>query len=203
MNNFLPKRGPRQRRGFDPRILLSLLPLVAFWLGYQWGGTYPAIAGGLIGTVAAYLLSNRHGLVGLFALIALVITAGAALVGVLIENERAFLARDATTDFLIAAIALISLLVKRPVVGLILQSIYRPLRELMPLNHRAFVWSTLIVAGVNIVQGIVRTWMLYADFTVGQYLVFSRLFGWPLAIAMLIAISIIVRRAVKEAQSKV
>lgn len=202
MSNLLFNRGPRKRVPFDLRILLSLLPLVAFWLGYQWGGTYPAIAGGLVGTVAAYLLSNRHGLVGLLAIFALVITAGAGLVGILIENERAFLARDATIDFLIATIALLTLLVRRPLVGLIVQSLYPPLRELMAINHRAFVWSTLIVVGVNIVLGIGHTWMLYGDFSVGQYLVFSRLFGWPLAIIMFITISVIIRRAVRKIQSE-
>jgi hypothetical protein len=58
--------------------------------------------------------------------------------------------------------------------------------KLLPLQHRAFVLSTLVLVLVNLIQGIVRTWMLFGGLSVGQYLIFSRLFGWPTALAMFV-----------------
>jgi hypothetical protein len=192
------ERASRARpQPFDYRLLYGALPLPAFWLGYQWG-PYLAVGLGFAATIAAYFLSNRRGIVGALALFGLLVAAGAAIAGIVLADERAYLARDAASDFLIAAIALGSLVLRRPLVGIVLRELSPPLKR-MPLAHPAFVSSTLIVVAVNVIQGIVRTFMLFGGLTIGQYLVFSRLFGWPLTLAMLFAIAAIIRRAVEQA----
>jgi hypothetical protein len=193
-------RGARPRpQPLDYRLLYGALPLPAFWLGYQWG-PFVAVGLGFAATIAAYFLSDRRGIVGALALFGLLVAAGAAIAGVVLADERAYLARDGASDFLIAAIALGSLLFRRPLVGIVLRELSPPVKRMLPLSHPAFVSSTLVVAAVNLIQGIVRTYLLFGGLTVGQYLVFSRLFGWPLTIAMLFAIAVIVRRAVEQAR---
>jgi hypothetical protein len=183
----------------DYRILYGALPLVAFWIGYQWG-PYVAIGLGFAATIAAYFLSHRRGIVGMLALFGLVVATGAAIAGIILEDERAYLARDAASDFLIAAIAIGTVLVRRPLLGIVVREMSPPVKRLLPPAHRAFVWATLVLAAVNVFQGIVRSYMLLGGLTVGQYLVFSRLFGWPTAIVMFIAIAVIIRRAVDDAR---
>lgn len=189
----------RQPARLDFRILFGILPVVAFYIGYQWHA-YAAIGLGLAATVVAYYASDRKGLVGIFAVFGLVVATVAALVGIVLEDERAFLARDAAIDLLLATAGLASLLLRRPLVGLILRDMWPALRELLPLQHRAFVLATVIFVLVNIFQGSVRTWMLFGGFSVGEYLVYSRLFGWPTALIMIAIIARIVRRAARRAR---
>ncbi len=184
---------------FDYRMLLSVLPLIAFWIGYQYH-TYAAIGLGFVATIAAYFLSNRKGIVGVLAIFGLVVATGAALAGLILADERAFLARDAASDFLIALIALGSIAFRRPLVGIVLREFAPHNMKLLPLQHRAFVLSTLVLVLVNVIQGIVRTWMLFGGLSVGQYLIFSRLFGWPTALAMFVVIAWILRRALEQAR---
>lgn len=188
-----PAREPSK---LDFRIMYGILPVVAFYIGYQWNA-YAAIGLGFAATVFAYYASDRKGLVGIFALFGLFVATVAAVVGIVLEDERAFLARDAAIDFLLASLGLGSLLLGRPVVGLVLRDMWPALRELLPLRHRACVLATLVFVVVNIFQGTVRTWMLFGGFSVGEYLVYSRLFGWPTAGIMIAIIAAIVRRAAR------
>lgn len=187
---------PREPSKLDFRIVYGILPVVAFYIGYQWHA-YAAIGLGFVATVVAYYASDRKGLVGIFALFGLLVATVAALVGIVLEDERAFLARDAAIDFLLASLGLGSLLLGRPVVGLVLRDMWPALRDLLPLRHRAFVVATLVFVVANIFQCTVRTWMLFGGFTVGEYLVYSRLFGWPVAGIMIAIIARIVRQAAR------
>ncbi len=185
----------------DFRILFGILPVVAFYVGYQWN-PYAAIGLGLVATVVAYFASDRKGLVGVFALGALGVSTVAAVVGIVIEDERAFLARDASIDYCLAAAGLASLLVRRPLVGLVLRDMWPTLRTLLPVTHRAFVAGTLVFVAMNVFQGTVRTWMLFGGLSIGEYLVYSRLFGWPTTAAMAVIVAGIVRRAAREAKGR-
>lgn len=190
---------PVARQPVDFRILFGILPVVAFYIGYQWNA-YAAISLGLIATVVAYYASDRKGLVGLFALFGLLVATTAAVVGIVLEDERAFLARDAAIDYLLATLGLASLLLRRPIVGVILRDMWPNLRKLLPERHRAFMLATLVFALFNIFQGVVRTWMLFGGFSIGEYLVYSRLFGWPTTGIMLVIVAGIVRRAARSAR---
>ncbi len=192
---------PRPPSRPDFRVLFGILPVVAFYIGYQWHA-YAAIGFGFIATVVAYYASDRKGLVGIFALFGLLVATVAAVVGIVLEDERAFLARDAAIDFLLASLGLGSLMLGRPVVGLVLRDMWPALRDLLPLGHRAFMMATGVFVVVNIFQGAVRTWMLFGGFTVGEYLVYSRLFGWPVAGIMIAIIAYIVRRAARSEASR-
>lgn len=198
MDTFDPdKVPPRPPSKLDFRILFGMLPVVAFYIGYQWHA-YAAIGLGFVATAVAYYASDRKGLVGIFALFGLFVATVAALVGIVLEDERAFLARDAAIDFLLASLGLGSLLLGRPVVGLVLRDMWPALRDLLPLRHGAFVRATWVFVVVNIFQGTVRTWMLFGGFTVGEYLVYSRLFGWPVAGIMIAIIAHIVRESARS-----
>lgn len=188
-----------QRQPVDFRILFGILPVVAFYIGYQWN-PYAAITLGLVATVIAYYASDRKGLVGLFALFGLFVATVAAVVGIVLEDERAFLARDAAIDYLLATLGVASLLLRRPIVGVILRDMWPNLRVRLPERDRAFVLATLIFVVVNIFQGTVRTWMLFGGFSIGEYLVYSRLFGWPTTGIMLVIVAGIVRRAARDAR---
>lgn len=193
--------GHPPRRAIDWRVLLGILPVVAFYVGYQWNA-YAAIGLGLLATGAAYYGSDRKGLVGVLALIGLVVATVAALVGIVLEDERAFLARDASVDFLLVLVALGSVLCRRPIVGWVARDLWPQLKPLLPLEHRVFMQATLLLALANLIQGVVRVWMLFGGFSVGEYLVYSRVFGWPVTAAMLFAVTALVRRAAREAREE-
>lgn len=187
------------RQQLDFRILFGILPVVAFYIGYQWNA-YAAITLGLIATATAYYASDRKGLVGLFAVFGLFVATVAAVVGIVLEDERAFLARDASIDYLLAILGLASLLVRRPIIGVIVRDMWPSLRDLLAERDRAFVLATLLFIVVNTFQGTVRTWMLFGGFSIGEYLVYSRLFGWPTTGVMLVIVARIVRKAARHAK---
>ena len=194
-----PPRDQRTQQSFDPLVALGALPLVAFYVGYQWG-TYQAILLSFVATLVVYVLSWRRGMIRLIATFGFIVAAGAAAAGLILNNERAYLARDAGSDFLIAAIALITVLVGRPLVGIVVREFSPPTRALLPLQARVFVTTTLLLAGVNFAQGLVRSWMLLGDLSVGQYLVWSRVFGWPTTFVLLVVIAYMVQGAIAREQ---
>lgn len=185
----------RQQQSIDPLVALGALPLVTFYLGYQWG-TYEAILLSFAATVLVYVLSWRRQMIRLIATFGFIVAAGAAVAGLVLNNERAYLARDAGSDYLIAAIALLTVLVGRPLVGIVVRELSPSTRELLPLQDRVFVVTTLLLGLVNLGQGAVRTWMLLSDLSVGQYLVWSRVFGWPTTFVLLVVIAYMIQGAI-------
>jgi hypothetical protein len=186
----------------DPRVLTGLLPALAFWAGYQ-HGAHLAIAGGLAATVVVFALNRRRRTVGALALMGLAVAVGTATAGLLLESERVFLAREPVSDFLSAAVAVGTVVYGRSLGALLLRELFPSMERALPEGHRAFVAVTLIWAGANLFQGLARASMLWGGLGVGQYLLASRGLSFATNAAMLLAVSMVLTRALHRERALV
>ena len=198
---MLPRRprdereGSSSREAVNPRIGLSLLPVLVFWIVRRRAGPELAIGAGFAASALVFA-SNRgpRGVVGTLAIAGFAVTGGAAAVGLVFGSEKAYLANDAAGDFLIAFIAAASIYLRRPIVGLIALELAPRLRPVLDARHRVFVLCTLLVVGTNVAQGVVRIALLQ-NLSVDAYLLWSRVVSWPLSIVGFAVIFTLIRRA--------
>ena len=105
-----PSRSDRETEELAPpdfnlRVLFAVAPIVTFWAVRQLAGTQPAI-GASFGVALFVFTFKRHtGAIGLLAVLGLVIVAGGALAGLVLNSDKAYLANDVVGDFVTAAVA--------------------------------------------------------------------------------------------------
>ena len=171
---------------FNPRVLFAVAPIVTFWAVRQLVGTQPAI-GASFGVALFVFVFKRHtGTIGLLALLGIVIVAGGAVAGIVLNSDKAYLANDVVGDFVTGTVAVVSLLYGRPLFGLLARELSPRIAPVMPEHHRVFVLLTLLLVVTQLTSGSVRIVML-EQFSTDQYLLWSRVLGWSLngALALL------------------
>lgn len=200
-------RAPRSRWDprqwpIDPRVFLGGLPLFAFIAGLHWGNAYTAILASLGASIFVYFAGSRRGALGLLALFFFGITLVYAVIGVIAGDERAYLTHEGARDFVAAGMAVVTVFLGRPLFALVIREAVPSLERLLPLEHPAFMWTTLFWAAVNVVQGVVRIAMLNADFSVGEYLLWSRVFAWSTTLLMYGIIVLVIWRVVVRERAR-
>ncbi len=173
--------------------MLGGLPLVAFIAGHQ-VGTAVAILAGLGASLFVYLIGSRRGALGLLALFFFFTTLVWAVIGLIIGDESAYLRQEGMRDFVSAGMAVVTVLIGRPLFALVIRELVPSLERRLPMEHPVFMWTTLFWAAVNAIQGVVRMIMLDSDLSVGQYLFWSRMFAWPTTLLMYAIIVLVVWR---------
>lgn len=102
------------------------------------------------------------------------------------------------SDFLFVPLYLASILLRRPLVGSIVHELFPRRFAVVPANHRVFVRLSLAWAGFDVVHGIVLTTLLL-NLGVVEYVVWSRVVGWPMTGTMLFISFLAVRGTAKRA----
>lgn len=177
------------------KILLGGLPVAVFFVLTRFAPAWVAIGGGFLASVVVFRVVRNNGLIRLLTAFSLSILAVAGILGILWDSEKAYLAAGPLADFLFPVLHLGSLYVRRPLVGLISKEIVPGLVGPILVNDRVFVGLTLMWASLDIVRGTVLFWLL-GELSVGEFIVYSRLFNWPINTALLvISITLISRRA--------
>ncbi len=186
-HHFAPEVIWSYARHMNPRLLLSGAPIVVFWVASRLLDPVPANILGFSAFVLVYVTNRRDGLIGLLTAFGFVIVAVSAVFGIIFESEKAYLASGPVSDFLFIPLHLGSIAVGKPLIGAITRELFPELGQRVPLNHPVFVAFTLVWAVYDVGLGIART-LLLQELSVGEYLVWSRVLGWP-ASTVLIAIT--------------
>lgn len=187
--------GAGEERRINFRILLGGLPVAVFYVLTRFAPAWVAISGGFLASVFVFRVARTNGLIRLLTAFGLAIVAVSALVGIIWESEKAYLAAGPAADFLWPLLHAASIAVRRPLVGAVAREMVPWLTGSIPANDRLFVGLSAMWGSLDLVRGFVLIWFLQ-NMSVGEYIVYSRLFNWPINITLLvITVLLIARRA--------
>jgi len=127
------------------------------------------------------------------------IAVGAALVGIGLGSEKAYLAAGPASDILIVPVYAFSIVRGWPLIGAVGREVAPVMVGSLPVNAPVFVRLTLAWAAYEAIQGAVFTWMLL-NLSVGEYLIWARVFGAPTTAALFLVSGTLIIRAAKCAE---
>ena len=192
-----PPRDILATSSINNRFWLTLAPIAAFLLVDRLADTRWAIGAGVAAAVIVFWRTRRSGLVGYLAVGGIVIVGGAGVVGIIVDSDKAFFASDAIGDLLWTAAFLVSVLLGRPLMGLLVREIFPGVRDWVPERHRVFVALSLAWAAQNVTTAVIRIVLLDALST-QAYLLWSRVATWPLTIGLFALSYYFIARAVRQ-----
>ena len=178
-------------------IWLSFLPIAAFLIVGRFADTRIAIGAGFATALVVFMRTRHSGVIGRLAVGGIVIVGGAALVGVVIDSDKAFLASDPIGDFLWMAAFGLSVLLGRPLMGIIVREMFLGAREWLPERHRVFVWLSVAWALQNILTAAIRI-VLLDSLSADAYILWSRVITWPLNVALFAVSYYVIWRAIRQ-----
>ena len=143
----------------NPRVFLTMLPVLVFFT------------------------TRETPVLRLIAIYGYVITAGSALAGILLTSEKAYLAAGPVGDALILPLYAWTLWRGWPLIGAIGREISPRMVGTLPVNAPILVRVTLVWAAYEATKALILTWMLL-NLSIGEYLVYGRVFGWPTTAAL-------------------
>jgi hypothetical protein len=185
---------------FRFRALLGTLPIFVFLTVRSFAGAEPAIVAGFSTSVGVYLLNDgRAGAILALSTLALAISAVASAAALWQGNEHLYFAGDPAWDFSMVAIAIGSLVRRRPLVQAITLELIPTIRSSQPALRLTFYTATLLAAGVFTFHGLTRTWLLLTQDSIERYLILSRAVQWPTSLLALLLLAWMIRRAIGDA----
>ena len=185
----------------NPRILLTLIPIAVFYGLFRLDApTWAAIGGGFAASAVVLLTNRKDRLIGGLALFGFVVLGISAVIGVIWGSEKAYLASGPVSDFLFAPLYIVSILIGKPLVGGIARELFPAYVAALPPDHRIYAYLSLAWAAYDVLHGVARVYML-SSFSVGEYLIWSRLASWPVNAALLGVTIWLISREVKRAEA--
>lgn len=133
----------------------------------------------------------------MLAILGIVIVGGAALVGLILGSEKAYLANDPIGDYLIMIVALGSIFVRRPLFSLLARELTPVVERYLEPRHSVFFIATWLLVAVNAAQGTSRVILLETQ-SVDQYLLWSRVASWSLNIGLFLVTYLLIYLAVRH-----
>lgn len=177
------------------RILLTLLPVLIFLGLTRFVPAWAAITGGFAATTIVFVLTRRERLIGGLALFGFCVVAVSALLGITWSSEKAYLASGPITDFLWVPLFLVSVAIRKPLVGGISRELVPAIAGRLPLAHPIYAWLSVAWAVFDALHGI-ATSVLLSELSVAQYIIWSRLVLSPFSgLLFVISAFLIYRRA--------
>ena len=165
------------------RILASGIPVAVFYLLTRVGDPWMAVLGGFIASAIVFYYNRKDRLIGVLAAFGFVVVIVSAIVGVVINSEKAYLAAGPVGDFLFVPLYLGSILIGKPLIGGIARELMPKYVGHVPINAPVFVGLTIAWAFWDLAHGLGRVWMLQ-ELSTGEYIIWSRLAFWPFSSAM-------------------
>lgn len=164
---------------FNYGIAQSGFPVLVFLVANNIASTQVALVLALVTAVAVVIRNRQSGVIRLLSILAFVITAAAAVTGLVLDSEKAFAAQNIVSDLSIVVAGGVSLLVGRPILGLIARELVPGLRPILPVADRVFVALTVGFILLNLFQAAFRIYMIETMST-NAYIVISRVVAIPL-----------------------
>ncbi len=144
----------------NPRVFLTMLPVLVFYGLTKVAPAEVAIGGGFAAVTVVFLLTRETPLLRLIAIYGYIVTAGSALAGILLTSEKAYLAAGPIGDALILPLYAWTLWRGWPLIGAIGREISPRMVGPLPVNAPIFVRLTVIWAAYEATKALVLTWML-------------------------------------------
>jgi hypothetical protein len=187
----------QQMAQINPEIGLSILPILVFWVVGRFTDTEIAIAAAFVTSLLVFSRMRRHGVIGYLAVLGVLIVAGGSLVGIILSSDKAFLATDTVGDFITAALFAGSVVLRRPLLGLVICEMFPRMREWLQPEHRVFVGMTVLWVVGNIATGATRA-VLLDSLSADSYILWSRVIVWPMNFLLFGVFFYLMRRAILE-----
>jgi hypothetical protein len=194
-----PHRSGLRLPPINPRFGLVILPVAVFLLVRRLASPEIAIGAGFVTSLIVFFINRQSGATGILAVLGMVIVGGAAIVGIVLGSEKAYLMNDPISDYLIMAVALGSIVFRRPLFSLFARELVPAVERVLEPRHSVFYLTTWLVVAVNAVQGTTRV-VLLQNLSVDHYLLVSKPMGWTLSFALLVATYVLIARAVRQAE---
>jgi hypothetical protein len=192
------RQGPRLRLPpINPRFALVILPVVVFLLVRRVATPEIAIGAGFVTSLIVFFINRQSGRTGILAVLGMAIVGGAAIVGIVLGSEKAYLMNDPISDYLIMTIALVSIVFRRPLFSLFARELVPTVERALEPRHSVFYLTTWLLAVVNAVQGTTRV-VLLQTLPVDHYLLVTKPMGWTLSFALLVVSYILIDRAARR-----
>lgn len=155
-----------------------MAPMGVFWAANQLGPSWLAIVLSLATAAVVYAVNKEYGATRALSAIGFVIAASSAVAGLLLESEKTFAAQNIFGDLVFIVIATGSIVIGKPIAGVIVREMFPTLRPHIRANDTIFVALTLVVIVANAMQGGMRFWML-EEMSTNDYVLASRVAGLP------------------------
>lgn len=179
------------------RILASTIPIGVFYLVHRIGPPWMAILAGFIASAFVYYYARRDRLIGFLTLFGFIVVGLSAVIGIIWQSEKAYLASGPVSDFLFIGIYLGSIAIGHPLVGGIARELVPSVAGRLPHNAPVFVKLSVLWAVYDLFHGISRVYML-REWSVGEYIVWSRILNWPISTALIAITAWAIYRAAKR-----
>lgn len=121
----------------------------------------------------------------LLSILGFVVVAGSAIVGIVTNNDRIFVAQNIAIDVLFAALFAGNVVIGRPIIGLIAREAVPAIQGVMPLTDPVFVRLTLLNAALQIAQASIRLVLLGAV-DANTYAIASRVIAMPMTFVFIV-----------------
>ena len=166
------------------RILSSVLPIATFYGVSRVGPPWLAILAGFIVSAIVYYHARKDRLIGFLTLFGFVLVGLSAVIGIIWNSEKAYLAAGPAADFIFVGVYLVSIAIRQPLIGGIARELVPSIASRLPRDAPAFAQMSFLWAGYDFFHGIARVYML-REMSTGEYIVWSRLLSWPFSVALI------------------
>lgn len=185
---------PAEFLRFNPRMILPMLPVVAFSTASRLSGTEVAIITAFLASMLVFMACRDSGVIRFLSVQGFVTVSFAAVIGLVLQSERVFVAENIAGDFIVLSIALGSLAIGRPFYGLLVREAMPRVRPSLAVTHPAFVQLTLLFVAMQAGTGVGRLFLIQ-ELSPADYVIVSRVITWPVTAVFLLAVYVIVSRA--------
>jgi Protein of unknown function (DUF3159) len=189
---FPPIELPTRRMNL--RILITGVPVLVFYLLTRTAPESVAVAGGFIAFAIVFRYTRFSKLYQMLSAVGFGVVATSAAVGIVWGSEKAYLASGPISGYIFAAICFGSVVIGRPIAGAIVREITPWLTKALPNDAPVLVGITVMWALYNVLAATVRIWLLM-NLSVGEYLIWSRVLGWPMGGLLILVTGYFIRRA--------
>ena len=187
---------PREIR-FNPVVFEGAMPVVVFWVANNLGPERVAIALSLVAAIVVFVRNRESGVVRALSVLGFAIVALSAVIGIVFESDKAFAAQNIASDFAIAAISLLSIVIGRPLMGAVTRELIPALAPLLATADKVFVTLTAVNVVSNLGQAAMRLWLIDVLDT-NDYVILSRVFGIPFTVAYIGIAYVLIGRRLEE-----
>lgn len=191
------------RRSAGPlsRMALSAVPVLVFWLLTTTAGPETAILGGFAAYLVVFRLTQGARNLQALSALSLAIVSMSAVFGIVTSSEKVYLAAGPASDFVIAPVFLGSVVMNRPIVAGVVHEAAPGIAGHFRRDAAVFVWLTAGWGLFNLVTGLMRTYML-AEMSATEYMIWSRVIGWPLGWTVIAAMGVVLLCAARRASHR-
>jgi hypothetical protein len=166
------------RMRINPRIFLGTAPALVFLVAHQFTSTPVAILISFAVSALVFVRNSGNGIIRALSVLSFIIVSLAAVTGIVLNSDSAFVAQNLVGDFSIALVSVGSVAIRRPLIGAIARDVAPGIQPVMPIGHPTFVMLTLLNAAMSIASGVARIAM-FEILSTDLYVIFSRVALWP------------------------